>query len=316
MTDPRQVAQQSIERHSKSFSLAAKLLPARARVDAMVVYAWCRRADDAVDHAEPGSLLVAVRRLQQELQSLAAGEKPDDPILLGFQEVFFRRQIPLHYPMELLAGMEMDATQTCYQKPGDILEYCYRVAGVVGLMMCQVLGVASWQALFHATSLGIAMQLTNIARDVHEDWLRGRLYLPVSWLPAKLDCWLESAGPIDQNVELALRPVIARLLRWADDFYAQGDKGIKYLDFRSAFAIRTARKVYSAIGQEIYERDYNCLAGRAHTSKARKIRLALVASLQTLAELPRRMLTTWQPQAVSGAYTFDQFCRDFFPEFP
>ena len=167
----------TIAQHSKSFALAAKLLPAAARDDAAVVYAWCRRADDAIDLAPPADQPDALARLYDELAAIDAGAAmPGVP--RAFAAVVGIRQIPLAYPRALLDGMAMDVADTRYRTFDDLFAYCYRVAGVVGLIMCHVMGVRDDRALVPAVHLGIGMQLTNVCRDVAEDWDRGRLYLP------------------------------------------------------------------------------------------------------------------------------------------
>ena len=181
-------ADATIAHHSKSFSLAAKILPPACRDDAAVVYSYCRRVDDAVDEVAAEAALPAIARLRQELATLyqAAAEPAAtpiaDPVLARFAAICESRRIPRHYPAELIAGMEMDAVGARYERLEDLLRYAYRVAGVVGLMMCHVMSLRGERALVHAAHLGIAMQLTNICRDVAEDWRRGRLYLPAELL--------------------------------------------------------------------------------------------------------------------------------------
>src|SRR5690606_34011223 len=160
----------SIARHGKSLALASRILPPTQRDCAAVVYAWCRRADDAIDLVPREEQPIALRRLREELDRIYLGEVMGDPTLAAFSDVVNRCAIPSRYPSELLDGMEMDAVGHSYGSWDDLLLYCYRVASTVGLMMCHVMGVRSDEALPHAVDLGVAMQLTNIARDVKEDW--------------------------------------------------------------------------------------------------------------------------------------------------
>ena len=177
---PEQLAtcRQVIAVHSKSFALASRLLPTDLRDHAAVVYAWCRHADDAVDLVPAAEQPAALTRLREELDGVYAGEPQTDQVLGAFQQAIQLWGIPREYPEELLAGMQMDATDTTYDSMDRLLQYCFRVAGTVGLMMCHVLGVQEEVAVRHAAHLGMAMQLTNICRDVAEDWERGRLYIP------------------------------------------------------------------------------------------------------------------------------------------
>ncbi|HEY6551894.1 MAG TPA: phytoene/squalene synthase family protein, partial [Vicinamibacteria bacterium] len=159
--------------HSKSFALAGRLFPPGPREDAAAIYAWCRGCDDAVDLELPKLQASALARLAGRLERLYAGEPAYGPVEAAFQEVIQERAIPQSYPADLLEGLGMDVDFRRYETMDELLLYCYRVAGTVGLMMCHVMGVADPRALRHAAHLGMAMQLTNISRDVMEDWGRG-----------------------------------------------------------------------------------------------------------------------------------------------
>jgi 15-cis-phytoene synthase len=280
----RRASRHSLALHSKSFALAGKLLPSQCRDDAAAVYAWCRRADDAIDRpsAEPPERALA--RLERELDALYAGAEPEDLELFAFARVVRRRSIPIEYPRALLAGMAMDTGAVAYRSVSELVTYCFRVAGTVGLMMCHVLGVRHTHALRHAADLGIGMQLTNICRDVHEDWQRGRRYLPRELFASSSDAMELNPVRSELTPELAqrCRPVVRELLRLADEYYRSGDRGLTYLAPRSAFAVRTARLVYSSIGTRIAQRGYDVLGGRAALSTSSKLGLALAAGMSTL----------------------------------
>lgn len=289
----------TLSRHGKSFALASKLLPEPVRLDAAALYAWCRRADDAVDLAQAGTAGAALAEVERELERVYSGEAQSNPELAAFQAVASARAIPALYPRELLSGMRMDVEGQRYQSLDELLLYCHRVAGVVGLMMCHVLGVRDERALRHAAHLGIAMQLTNIVRDVLEDWGNGRLYLPLDLLLDAGAPKLEPAIGADFPGE-ARRPVAAvrrELLRVADRFYASGDAGLIHLDPRSAFAIRAARLLYAEIGREVARSGYDVLAGRAVVSPLRKLGLVARAAFQHLLGLSGR----WGRPAASVA---------------
>jgi phytoene synthase len=147
---------------SKSFALAGRLLPARCRDDAAVLYAWCRRADDAIDETAPGEAGDRLLTLRAELELVYSGLPQKDPILEGFQSLVRRHAISIEYPQALLDGFAMDLGTVRFASEDELLLYAYRVAGVVGVMMCPVLDVHDKAAVRHATDLGIAMQLTNI----------------------------------------------------------------------------------------------------------------------------------------------------------
>jgi phytoene synthase len=281
VSDSLELCRTSIAQHSKSFALASKILPVAQRDHAAVVYAWCRRADDAIDLVPPSEHAQALARLRNELARLYDGEAMSDPTLAEFQRVALDCGIPERYPSELLDGMEMDALGHMYSTWDDLLLYCYRVASTVGLMMCHVMGVSSEKALPHAIDLGIAMQLTNIARDVKEDWERDRLYLPDELLGEHgLPRLREQVGqallPFHRD---RLRPVLRELLEVADRYYASADRGLAYLSKRNALGVAAARWIYSDIGRRIAAGGHDVLAPRAVVPFHRKLTLLLKAAL-------------------------------------
>jgi 15-cis-phytoene synthase len=268
------MARQILAHHSKSFSLAGRLLPAWCRDDAAVLYAWCRRCDDAVDlQADPVASARAVQRLRAELDDVAAGTPQTDAVLAGFQDVARRHAIPLRHAHELVDGMAMDIGPVRYRTMDELLVYCYRVAGTVGLMMAHIMKVRDPAVLWRAADLGIAMQLTNICRDVAEDARRGRVYLPEELLDVR--------GDADPHRRAAT--AVKDLLRRADVFYRSGDQGLAWLPLRCALAIRAARLIYADIGRQIARVGFDVRAGRAVVSRGRKLWLVLRAALRTLA---------------------------------
>ncbi len=273
---------------SKSFALAGRLLPRLAADRAAVVYAWCRRADDAVDLVPPAAAPAAVAALEAELDQIYRGEPQADPALAAFQAVVLATSIPRAYPAELLAGLAMDAADTSYPTVDALLVYCHRVAGIVGLMMSHVLGVRDDAALRNAVHLGLAMQLTNICRDVAEDWERGRLYLPDDRLAAAGAPGLrgELGGALGPAHRAPVARVVAELLALADRLYASGERGLAALPWRAAVAIRAARAIYRRIGGELAARGHDPLRGRAVVARWRKIALAAAAVARELARLP------------------------------
>jgi phytoene synthase len=285
-------SQAALAAGSKSFRLAGRLLSRRASNDAAVCYAWCRRADDLVDDgADPA---VGVRRLRDELDRIYSDVPvgPRDVVLAAFQELVRRRRIPRAYPAALVAGFAMDAAGARYRAPGELELYCYRVAGVVGLMMTHVLGVHDDRCLPAAARLGMAMQLTNIGRDVLEDWRRGRLYLPSRSLGLAGARHHVGVGRLPRQPPEGLRAPLAEgvrlLLGRAERYYRAAREGFIDLPWRSSFAIRVAALVYAEIGRELERREFDVLAGRAVVPGWRKGWLVLRAGLAALAELPTR----------------------------
>jgi phytoene synthase len=285
-----------IAKNSKSFALASRLLPARVARDVVVLYAYCRRADDAVDLAPPEEQPARLAALREELDRVYTPRQVAEPALAAFQQVVHDCEIPRVYLDELLAGMQMDVEAARYETLDDLALYAHRVAGVVGLMMCHVMGVRKPSALEHAAHLGIGMQLTNIARDVAEDWQRGRLYLPDEMLrrhgAGGLRARLDAGGPGEfpaasvPGVALATRDLLDR----AEAYYRSGDLGIPDLSLRCGLAVRTARLVYAAIGDRVRAQGCDPLAGRAVVPGRRKLMLAGRALWQTAWSAPRAWL--------------------------
>ena len=284
-----QECERTIRQHSKSFALAARLLPKQSRNAAVVVYTWCRRADDAIDLAPPEQQEAALEQLRRDLHDVYGSEDLQDPVLVAFRSVVRHFGVPIEYPSELLAGMGMDVSNQRYETMEQLNLYCYRVAGTVGLMMAHVLGVSRDAALRHAAHLGMAMQLTNICRDVAEDWDRGRLYLPREiFADGYADMLVPGGAPISRDWAGAMELPLQRLLGDARALYQSGDVGLRMLSWRSAFGVRTARRVYSAIGDRLAEQGYDVLAGRAVVGSTAKLGLVILVLLEMLADLPRR----------------------------
>jgi phytoene synthase len=253
---------------SRSFAMASTLLPARIRAPATVLYAFCRIFDDRIDEV-PGATEDAIAELRARLDDVYAGRPLDVPADRALARVVERQQIPRELPLALLEGLAWDASGRRYERLDDVLAYAARVAGTVGAMMTLVMGQRGRQALARACDLGVAMQLTNIARDVGEDARRGRIYLPLAWMrEGGIDpvAWL--AAPVCGE---ALTQVIARLLVEADLLYRRADLGIALLPADCRAAIRTARLIYSDIGRVIGEAGYDSVSQRARVSGLRKL---------------------------------------------
>ncbi len=293
---------QSIAHHSKSFALASRLLPGATADHAAIVYAWCRRADDAVDATPREARPQAVRRLREELAAIYRGEPTGSPELDAFAAVVSASAIPREYPDELLAGMQMDCTRATYDTEDELLLYCHRVAGVVGLMMCHVMGIGDAAARRHAAHLGIAMQLTNICRDVLDDWQLGRLYLPAELLRrcGAADLGARIGGPFPAEHTAAVAAAVAHTLRRADAFYRSGDQGLRALSWRCALAVRSARRIYSAIGRRVERQGCDVTRGRAVVPLRTKLLLVSVALLQAAGEIPRRVLRPTRQLSLTG----------------
>jgi len=259
-----------ITRSSRSFSIASSFLPAAVRADVLALYAWCRSVDDAVDRATSHSEAArALEQFEADLIRCQRGDTLQQPASQWIQPLIVARRIEVRHARELIEGMRMDLEGFSVETEADLLRYCYHAAGTVGLMMTSLMGVTDRAADRHAIALGIAMQLTNIARDVREDADRGRSYLPS--IPRVFDV---APGQV--------QAAVADLLELAEDRYGVALEGLHYLPRRCRCSIRIALEVYREIGREIQRRGYRVLEGRTVISKCRLIWVATRASLASL----------------------------------
>ncbi len=272
-------AQAVIQRHSRSFSRAATLLPQQLRDDVQKLYAWCRVCDNVVDDGQPAEQAAAhLRELRADVERIAAGLPPVLAESQWLAELMARYQLPKAWPLELLNGMEADLNFAPKRTLADVEHYAYQVAGVVGLMLSRVLGSDDPRAQSHAVSLGIAMQLSNIARDVAEDARRGRCYLPTDWL-REAATTSTSENAIASLTDRQLRPVLQKLLQVADRHYRHARQGLHYLPRDSRLAIRVAADLYQEIGQVIRRADYEVMSQRHRVKRWRQYQLLIQASI-------------------------------------
>jgi phytoene synthase len=195
----------------------------------------------------------------------------------ALRDLFERRRIDVRYALELVAGVASDLGEVRVADDAALVRYGYRVAGTVGLMMVGVLGVRAAEALPHAVDLGVAMQLTNICRDVREDAERGRVYLPASRLRAL------GVAPTPEGVlgaRDAVRRVVTDLLALADRYYASAEDGMRHIPWRARLAILVASSVYRAIGVRLLSRGADALAGRTVVPFGGKLWAAVGAVLR------------------------------------
>jgi 15-cis-phytoene synthase len=261
-----------IKKHSKSFYLSSLLLPSRVREASWALYAFCRRADDAVDDQDDN--VVALRRienLRHRLDGVYTGNVGDDAIDRAFAAVVERHSIARALPEELLAGMEMDARGERYEDWPALIRYCFRVASTVGLMMTRVMGAphGDERAWLHAAELGVAMQLTNIARDVGEDARRGRVYLPRALAD---EVGLETAQLATLPIATApLQSAVRELVRRARLYYASADLGVPMLPRDCRLAIASSRRIYAGIADAVEANGFDSVRTRAYVSTAGKL---------------------------------------------
>lgn len=299
---------QTIAKGSKSFALASLFFNKDMQADAQMLYAWCRYCDDVIDGQDLGGDAPDESVCEQEHQQRLAflrdgtsrallGDLSGIPAFDAFGAVARKVSMPPIYPDHLLDGFQMDVDRRSYATLDELMQYCYGVAGVVGIMMAIVMGVDrdDHATLDRACDLGLAFQLTNICRDVMDDARGARVYLPIDLLRR------EGIEPHREEIlkpqnAAAIHKVSLRLLHEADRYYLSASQGIRVLSARAAAAVTAARDIYREIGQVLITHGPDAWNGRVNVSKNRKLFLALKAlmsgpihaTLNRSVEVPQR----------------------------
>ncbi|WP_209424950.1 15-cis-phytoene synthase [Pararhodobacter sp. SW119] len=274
MIAPAELAhcREAIRTGSLSFHAASKLLPRHVRDPALALYAFCRLADDAVDElteTDEVSKAQAVLRLGERLDDVYAGRPWNAPVDRAFATLVADFELPRALPDALLEGLAWDAQNRRYATLSDVQAYSARVAAAVGAMMCVLMRVRDADRLARACDLGVAMQLTNIARDVGEDARARRLYLPLDWMN---EAGIDPDRFLDNpRFSPALADVVGRLLAHADRLYLRAEPGIADLPLSCRPGIFAARHVYAGIGSALRLQGCNSIAGRARTGRGQKL---------------------------------------------
>ena len=267
--------------YSKSFYFSAQMLPREQRWATFALYGFCRHCDNLIDTPRQRTeteILREIQRLTEELQVAYNTGESQDPIIRAFILVAKAFGIPIAYPLDLLNGVAMDVQQVRYKTFDELSLFCYRVAAVVGLMMTHVLGYKDDRAFSYAKQLGIAMQLTNILRDVKEDKEMGRLYIPQSDLAA--------FGVTEQDIfNEQMTPRLQALMKFqverADQYYTEAIPGISLLKTESQYAIYSAARIYRGILRKIEDQDYNPFLSRVFVSSTQKVGILLHEQIRT-----------------------------------
>lgn len=267
-----------IKQGSKSFYAASLILPQRVRKPAYALYAFCRLSDDAVDAVDAPR--DAVDRLRERLD-LAYDQTPMAiPADRAFADMVAKYQMPRALPLALLEGLQWDSEGKRFESLSDLYAYSARVAGSVGAMMTVLMGKRDEETLARACDLGVAMQLTNIARDVGEDARNGRVYIPLNWLDEEgvdVDAFLA-----DPRFDARIARCVRKLLDAADVLYDRSLGGIAHLPADCRPAIHAARLIYREIGRKLAEQGLNSVDERAYVSSRRKLTLLAAANVATL----------------------------------
>jgi phytoene synthase len=246
----------------------------------------------------PGSARDRLDDLRRRTDEALAGRPSDDTVFVALRRVVERHRIPPEHPHALLDGFAMDVEQRRYESLEDTLEYCYHVAGVVGVMMALTMDAREPEALDRASDLGLALQMTNISRDVMDDAEVGRVYLPRDWL--------RSAGVPPEEIRdarhrRAVAGVVRRFLQEADRYYRSSASGLPFLSLRCAWSIATARDVYRDIGRLVLRRGEHAWDHRAVVGKPRKLFRVAVGAVDAIAA--KSIVRHRRPRSRAGLWT-------------
>jgi 15-cis-phytoene synthase len=290
-------ARDSIAQGSKSFAMASQLFDPATRDRAVLLYAWCRHCDDVIDgqvlgegrnddRRPPAERLAEVEAMTE---AALAGRPQGHPAYFALAQVVAECGIPARYARDLVEGFRIDMEERPFRTFDDTLAYCYHVAGCVGVMMAIVMGVspADKPVLDRASDLGIAFQLNNIARDVVEDSMNSRRYIPDDWL-ASVDLAPTSFAFPPHRRQLAR--LVARLVFAAEDYEASAGWGTAALPWRSAWAVLAAARIYGDIGRKVRDLGAPGLDSRVVTSRAEKLRAVAATLPAALLRKSRRPL--------------------------
>ena len=267
--------------YGKSFNWARRFLGQRMGADAARLYQLCRVLDDMAD----GDIENGQHRLRSIRREFVTVGEPLDPLMVVFKPFLHKHHCSPDVVVALIDGLLSDQKPVRIKTETELLVYAYRVAGTVGILMCDILNCHHKNALDHAMDLGIAMQLTNIARDVLEDAEMGRRYLPESWVgdlqPSRI---VALAKTPSANEAVAVTTAVKKLLNLADDYYKSGMEGFSYLPLRAHISIAIAAHVYRQIGVQLRLKQHVWHRGREVTSRFTKI----ICSIKALGSLVQR----------------------------
>ncbi|MDJ0880083.1 MAG: phytoene/squalene synthase family protein [Gammaproteobacteria bacterium] len=292
-----------LSKHGKSFYFAGRFLPLKQFKACARLYSFCRYLDDVVDASlqKPDAL----KKLIQIANELDSGMS-FDPVISDFLMLSREYQINHEPVRQLIQGLLSDLDSVLFEDDAQLKLYCYRVAGTVGLLMCDVLGVEDTQAHKHAIDLGIAMQLTNIARDVAEDARNNRRYLPKSLVGNLNPLQIANADVWHRD---NLKTAVKILLDDAEYFYESAERGMAYLPWRVRLAILIAARVYRGIGRQLARKKYATWLGRAQVTTRGKIMITVKACFDFITRTRFHLKTAQhnpvlhQPiQGVPGSY--------------
>lgn len=277
LTNAYDYCRQIAKHHAKTFYLATLFLPKKQQNPIFAMYALLRTVDDLVDLAEDKltngqltreELNRSIDEWKLRLRECYDGKHRNDPILMAWQDTLRSYTIPIELPLDLIDGVAMDIEFTPFETFDELYVYCYKVASVVGLMSAEIFGYSDKKALQHAIDLGIAMQLTNILRDIGEDIDRGRIYVPLEDLR-------RFNYSRDEFMSKTMNGNFVDLMKFqierARSYYASSDKGIPMLEKESRLAVIISSRNYGDILKAIEENGYDVFNRRAYRTFYQKI---------------------------------------------
>lgn len=264
-----------IRSNAKSFFFASKFLPKDVRFATYAIYAYCRYVDNVADNPRSrgkSEISAELDNIRDEVEIAYRSGESEHPALRAFVPVALRLGIPKKLPLELIEGARTDLIKTRYENFDELYDFAYKVAAVVGLMMTYALGFKRPETLDYAEKLGIAMQLTNILRDVKEDKEMGRIYLP---LDEMRDFGVTEEQIIDERFDKGFKDFMIFQVERACHYYQAAEPGIELLNKKSRFSIRAASRIYGGILKKLEEVDYNPFLGRVFVPKSEKINILI-----------------------------------------
>jgi phytoene synthase len=252
--------------HSKSFYLASSLLPKEKRNSVRALYAFCRTTDDIVDMSS-GKEDWHLGKWRSDIQADLI--RFNDPVAIAWADTQLKFNIPSAYAHQLIDGVEMDLNNSRYANFQQLSRYCYGVASTVGLMSMHIIGFKSPKAIPYAIKLGVALQLTNILRDIEEDWERNRIYLPQDEMDA---FGIDESYLTNKTNNGRWKQFMKFQIERTRNLYEEAWPGIKMLNKEGQFAIAAAATFYKKILTKIEANNYDVFSHRASLSKWEKLR--------------------------------------------
>ncbi len=258
--------------HAKTFYFCSLFLEKEKRLASYSVYAFSRIVDDEFDLG-PGATQLSADKWKSVINSVYGTGYLEDPVLLTLRETVKKYRVPDSCFLELIAGMEMDITKKNYSDFSELYVYCYRVAGVMGIIMAMIFGLSGEEAAVFAEKMGVAMQLTNILRDIKQDLEMGRVYIPADEMcKYNVDTKKLLSGTVDENFINLMKYQIRR----ARSYYSEASLGLPLIpDPNARFVAELMGIMYSGILDSIEKNNYDVFSGKLFVPTLAKVRLAI-----------------------------------------